>query len=234
LACTSNADLEQLVDRLALREFIVQHAGLIYQHADSIQRVDEPLYIISGCIKSDTWAIAAYEQMPQAPYDELRLVKAASSSGPGGLLSDYDWTRRAMAEARFGTNRTTQSELGNHGKDQTLFLRGFKLALSDHFRSKLRGSLSQTDSSAGPGADSDPKPQDKDAKDATERPRHDSCGGSVGGHNAQGGSFGHSVAGGNFCLNADSVQVEAFPTAEKVSHFNDRLPCHVDVSLRSR
>jgi hypothetical protein len=56
----------------------------------------------------------------------------------------------------------------------------------------------------------------------------------VGGDNAQGGSSGNSVAGRNFCLSVDSVQVESFPTTDEVSRFNGRLPCRVDESLRSR
>jgi hypothetical protein len=47
-----------------------------------------------------------------------------------------------MAEARFGSNTTGQPEPasleGSHGKDQSLFLRGFKLALSESFRSQLK------------------------------------------------------------------------------------------------
>lgn len=146
LACTTSADLEQLLSPELLRDFLIEHAGIIYQHADSVRRIADadPLYIVSGCIKSETWALAAYSNPPAAPYDLLTLSRRASDDNPPNQGPVYDWIDRGTSEARFGSNSAAR-DLGAHkGKDQCLFLQGFKLALSQKLRARLRGVRLQT------------------------------------------------------------------------------------------
>ena len=61
---TSSAKLEELVNHSRLRKYIVQNAKAIYAHADSIREIDDdaPLYIVTGCIKSKSYALAAFKE----------------------------------------------------------------------------------------------------------------------------------------------------------------------------
>ncbi|KAJ3508600.1 hypothetical protein NMY22_g16558 [Coprinellus aureogranulatus] len=132
LAVTSPADLEELMDHTRLKEHIFQHAEHIYKHADTIYRLaeDESLYIITGCIKSDTWALAAFNDDATFLGDTITLKKV----GRGYSAEDdlFVWTDRGTSEAHVGRSE----DLGL--KNQTLFLRGFKLAFSQQFLQRMR------------------------------------------------------------------------------------------------
>jgi hypothetical protein len=151
LALTSSADLEEFHSRVDLRDFIIDNAPSIYCYANSIRRLDyhESLYIVTGCIKSDSWALAAYNGYPDPQNDVLKLVRRNRS----GSAPDYMWTDRGTAEARFGSTRP-----GDSHKDQCLFLRGFKVAYSAAFRFKMKDNSanpegSWRDSEGGSGSD---------------------------------------------------------------------------------
>jgi hypothetical protein len=158
LACTSSADLEELVHPVALRDFLVQHAGIIYQHANDVRRVadEDSLYIVSGCIKSDSWALAAYRDPAQAPHDVLKLVRKVTGNR-ADQIPTYMWTHRGTAEARSDSTSTPMTLERYQRKDQCLFLRGFKLCLSKDFRHRLKdappefGHDSNLKDAAGPG-----------------------------------------------------------------------------------
>jgi hypothetical protein len=126
-----------LVDYEVLRDFLIQHAGIVYQHASSVRRIadEDSLYIVSGCIKSDSWAIAAFKDPAKAPDDLLTLSRRKSKN----QIPIYDWINRGTAEARFGSNSAARESGMCKGKDQCLFLQGFKLAFSQEFRARLRG-----------------------------------------------------------------------------------------------
>ncbi|KAJ3520890.1 hypothetical protein NMY22_g12543 [Coprinellus aureogranulatus] len=128
LAVTSPAKLEELADHTRLKDHIFQHADLIYRHADKAYRLadDEPLYIITGCIKSESWALAAFNDSATLPGDTITLMKM------GHHYDQYAWTDRGTAEAYVG--RTNSSGM----KNQNLFLRGFKLAFSRQFLHRMR------------------------------------------------------------------------------------------------
>ncbi|KAJ3542292.1 hypothetical protein NMY22_g3565 [Coprinellus aureogranulatus] len=132
LAATSSAELEELEDHTYLRECIVKHAELIYKHANSIRRIadNEALYIVTGCVKSDSWAIAAFKEPGIAPYD---LMCLENMTHDGNHRSTYAWTKTwNSSEARFGMS--DQAGL----KDQTLFILGFKLDFSAAFRRRVQ------------------------------------------------------------------------------------------------
>jgi hypothetical protein len=141
LACTTPADLEEVVNTEPLRDFLVDHAGVIYQHANSLwQLADEDcLYLVSGCIKSDSWALAAYKHLAPPPNDLLTLSRREMDVGDPHQVPIYDWIKRGTAEARFGSNSAARESGAYKGKDQCLFLQGFKLALSPKFRARLKG-----------------------------------------------------------------------------------------------
>ncbi|KAJ3545658.1 hypothetical protein NMY22_g2349 [Coprinellus aureogranulatus] len=176
LAATSSAELEELEDYTQLRECITQHAELIYNHANSLRRIaaDEPLYVITGCIKSDSWALAAFRESRPAPHDLMCLQNMARNDDG---TSRYAWTKRATSEAHFGSS-------GEPGlKNQTLFLRGFKLDFSQAFRSRMKR----------PPHSFEPKPPDCGPSGPSDGPRSsgddDEAGGSgKGGKGGKGGS----------------------------------------------
>ncbi|KAJ3501320.1 hypothetical protein NMY22_g18969 [Coprinellus aureogranulatus] len=128
---TTPAEREELLNYTGLREYILRHPLHIYLHAHNIRRVadDEPLYIITGCIKSDSWALAGFKGAMPTHYDTMCLTDRTHPNNP---LPKYAWTKRAAAEARFGTS-------GSAGlKNQTLFLKGFKLDFSQPLRDRVK------------------------------------------------------------------------------------------------
>ncbi|KAF6747374.1 hypothetical protein DFP72DRAFT_609206 [Ephemerocybe angulata] len=151
---TSAAKLEELTNHTTLRKTLIQSAGLLYLHANAIRLIgdDEPLYIITGCIKSESWALAAYRDPLPPPHDILRLVQRPQiASQISERIPPYAWTKRGTSEARVGASETSQL------MDQSLFLRGYKMAFSQDFRAQMDGRqpLDSTvlDSQKGPGSD---------------------------------------------------------------------------------
>ncbi|TEB28206.1 hypothetical protein FA13DRAFT_1735823, partial [Coprinellus micaceus] len=75
------------------------------------------------------------------------------SDGGTGCMPEYKWTKRGSAHARWG------SSAGGEGvKNQTLFLRGLKLAFSAKFRSRVHmikagNDNSNSSESIGSGSD---------------------------------------------------------------------------------
>lgn len=108
---TSAGILEELEDhdQAAVREYICQNAGGIFKYANSIRPIgdDEALYIITGSIKSESWALAAFNH-PQ-PHFSPRLIRQTSS---------FVWRSPGTFNAYSGKSVTPGS------RDQTLFLRG--------------------------------------------------------------------------------------------------------------
>ncbi|KAJ3548251.1 hypothetical protein NMY22_g1334 [Coprinellus aureogranulatus] len=143
LAVTSPASKEMARDNSAVHEYLVQHAEAIYRHAlsQAVGRVGS-LYVITSCIKAESWAIAAYNGQMAQGHDVLQLAPRSSDA------SVYGWTRQ-------GSSCSAHSGRSSRGvKDQSLFLQGFKLAPSAHLRSKIE------DEDAGPPDSSPPGPTD--------------------------------------------------------------------------
>ncbi|TEB19417.1 hypothetical protein FA13DRAFT_374417 [Coprinellus micaceus] len=138
LAITSPTELQELTDFTALREHIVRNAELLYRHANSICRIadTEALYVITGCIKSESWALAAFNDPTTSPADTLKLVKRQGINRHGN--GEFVWTRRGTSEARVGKSRAAGA------CDQSLFLRGFKLDFSQKARSRMRATKPRT------------------------------------------------------------------------------------------
>ncbi|KAJ2936575.1 hypothetical protein H1R20_g528, partial [Candolleomyces eurysporus] len=98
LVSTSPADLEELDNYIKLRGFIIDHAGLLYQYANGLRELDddESLYIVTGCIKGDSWAMAAFKDPMVPPQDVLSkrgdggggFTGAGLKSSAGHALSD--------------------------------------------------------------------------------------------------------------------------------------------------
>jgi hypothetical protein len=229
LACTSSADLEELVHPIPLRDFLVQNAGIIYQHANSVRRVadEDSLYIISGCIKSDSWALAAYKNPAPATDDVLKLVRKTTENQ---ILQtpQFFWTHRGTAEAHSGFTSIPPTSERHQRKDQCLFLRGFKMVFSPDFRSRLKDSPFKFDSRGAGG----PNPKGPDnthgGPDEQGRGKDSNSKGNKSGEEGPSsanpprpsGSRNHSLAGG--------IHVDPFPPLSETVSCHD---CVLNVSI---
>ncbi|KAJ3532348.1 hypothetical protein NMY22_g7774 [Coprinellus aureogranulatus] len=92
----------------------------------------ESLYVITGCIKSNSWALAAYKDAMTHPNDTLSLVRMGDEGV--ATLSFYAWTKRGTSEAR--CSEVTRRDTMN----QSIFLRGFKLSFSSKFHANMQPS----------------------------------------------------------------------------------------------
>ncbi|TEB32273.1 hypothetical protein FA13DRAFT_293994 [Coprinellus micaceus] len=138
LAITPTAVSEKLavsVQRL-LYDHILRHAELLYRHAIASHNIldNEGLYIVTGCVKSESWALAGFSDPMVPPEDKLLLVRRRSGSRTNSLGDpQYVWTKGGTADGYSGTSEVSDS------RDQCLFLRGYKLDLLQPLRLRVRG-----------------------------------------------------------------------------------------------
>lgn len=154
LALTSAPEDVELEESETLREYIFGHAELLYHHANATRRgsPDNGLYIITGCLRSENWAMAAFITPMEHPDDTLILVKPPPrDEKPTSYMEYYTWTHMGSSQARSNGS----GEIGL--LDQSLFLRGFKLDFSQEFLSRTR-SKSREHSSNRPGSGSSNRP----------------------------------------------------------------------------
>ncbi|KAJ3513309.1 hypothetical protein NMY22_g15079 [Coprinellus aureogranulatus] len=136
----------ELDDPRALEQYLESNAKTVFRRASKKVRVGEklPLFIITGAVRTDAWAIAAYQQGDldgQSPTGKtLRLELFPGNEGQTRTPS-YRWVESGCAETSCGT-----SDEGI--KDQAVFLRGFKLQFSPQFvkRAQEGDAEEQTDS----------------------------------------------------------------------------------------
>lgn len=143
LVSISPAHKKLLHDIDEVKRFITLHAKTIYKYANSIRPIgkDESLYIITGCINTASWAMAAYSEHTDPSHSRLRLEPIRSFEN--GIPSVFEWTIQDASRARTG-----KSEQGDV-KDQSLFLQGFKLAFSLRFRSRMESCHKAAEESKG-------------------------------------------------------------------------------------
>ncbi|KAF5329186.1 hypothetical protein D9611_013196 [Ephemerocybe angulata] len=216
LLLTSDADQEDLDGRQRLRKHILDYPELFYRHADAIQGIgqEESLYIITGSVKSDSCALAAFVGEPTAP-DEPAVI-LANSTRPGQHISSWVWTNQGTANTQLSECSSLDGE-----KDQTLFLRGFKLDFSSSFRSKLGGPASGGGWDEGKFGDGDDGRIGSEDEGTSE-------GGPGAGTVSNTGDGGSSVGRGFGTLDSSSsryrgrsVQLQSFPDSE-----SRRRSCH--------
>ncbi|KAF5326064.1 hypothetical protein D9611_000876 [Ephemerocybe angulata] len=215
LLLTSDADQEDLVDREKLRKHILEYAELLYRHADAIQCIgqDESLYIITGFVKSNSCGLAAFGE-PTAP-DEPSVVLANSRRQGQSTGRQWVWIDQ-------GTANTQLSEPSNldgiNLKDQTLFLRGFKLDFSASFRSNLEGSASGGNWEKGKPDDG----SDDEQSGSGDEDTNEGHAGPPGSSNTKhGGSLGASTSQHH---HGKAVQLQSFPDS---SRWRSCHPCDI-------
>ena len=215
MACTMSAELEELDDASILETFLVQNAGLIYQKAKHATRLgeNESIYIVTACIKSDGYGLAAYQDAKAR--EILRLSKRfpgdSSDNSDRGRI--YDWVDRGTGEARLWPNTIKEASL-REGKCHSLFLRGFKLAFSTAFRARMRGVKNPSSN----GKDATRRSEGADRSTGNNGSPTDQSRRRPGGSNPETGSSrnGSSASGGSSSLTG-AVHVYPFPTLTTVS-----------------
>ncbi|KAF9004231.1 hypothetical protein BDQ17DRAFT_1305004 [Cyathus striatus] len=116
------------------KQFIIKHALNWYKYARNNCGRDldrHSLYFITGCMKSKTWGIATFDTSVQNRNSVLVIGKSGDVNKPS-----YIWKRSGGASSwRSGPLPDPDFVAGNEIQDNTdnqcLFLRGFKIALSE-------------------------------------------------------------------------------------------------------
>jgi len=159
LACTYPADKEELAGNASLRKHIIEYAQVIYRHANGIWEIedDEALYIVTGVIKTQGCGLAAYNESMEAPHDVMVLQHWATNDE----ASRWGWVMSGTADSH-----VKYSAKKDGVKDQSLFLRGFKLDFSREFRARADNHPSssggeESDGGTGPGTHDSPDFQPK-------------------------------------------------------------------------
>ncbi|KAH6867457.1 hypothetical protein BKA70DRAFT_1360606 [Coprinopsis sp. MPI-PUGE-AT-0042] len=131
LALTSSGDLESLTrkSRNQLREYLRNHGTQLMRNLGGKDYLEpsQSLYVVTGTIKSDSWAIAVHKSPMREPYDQMVLTRIEGNSGVD--FPTHEWTCWGSADARCGASSSID-EGGGRVKDQCLFLRGFLLTMS--------------------------------------------------------------------------------------------------------
>lgn len=176
LALTSSADLIEMDHNDCLRDFLVEFAEIIYQHSRRSRGgtvLRESIYVITGCVVSESCGIAAYNCAMTSPNNVLSLENRLISGEPEPYRM-WTWTSTGTSMARFhGASSNGAATQTPRVKDQTLFLRGFKLDFSsDFFASQVNsgGGRTHTPSASGGGPCSDtPKPSGNQGSSGADR-----------------------------------------------------------------
>ncbi|TFK25132.1 hypothetical protein FA15DRAFT_373316 [Coprinopsis marcescibilis] len=119
---------ESLTDRTALEPFIKHNCQRLYQLARTKGIFKASLYLVTGTVKSGSWAIAAHcaqtAPTPPFPSAELHNETRGSESLDGYA---YQWAAHSS-----GTKAHTGPEYlasGSDSKNQCLFIRGYRLTM---------------------------------------------------------------------------------------------------------
>ncbi|KAK2464734.1 hypothetical protein APHAL10511_003152, partial [Amanita phalloides] len=157
LVLPDGAVLVAAEDKDLFREFASRHAKSLYCYMNQQRRRRAPngsLYIITGCIKSESWGIATFDRQSQ-PDDHLKFVSVDVPMGHPGCMSvsgrKYYWKQKGLSLARVGPNDIVAD--GVEMLNQCTFLRGYKVTLHEDVWEQLVESIhvSVTDASGYQG-----------------------------------------------------------------------------------
>ncbi|KAJ3538132.1 hypothetical protein NMY22_g5287 [Coprinellus aureogranulatus] len=131
LVISSAAQVVTLDDTKALEEHAASNAKTLFRRAATSDTVpmgrDLSLVIVTGTIKTNAWAIAAYQQREQRSltHNTTRLVLREDGYMRESEAPFYRWVESGGTYVSSGRS---DSEKGV--KDQTVFLQGFKMEFS--------------------------------------------------------------------------------------------------------
>ncbi|KAF8997765.1 hypothetical protein BDQ17DRAFT_845341 [Cyathus striatus] len=133
IAIPDGASEEDLRTEWDLKEFISKNALKWYRYARScgLELDRHSLYLVTGCMKSKTWGIATFGNAVRERDSILLIGKSSNIIG-----TPYMWKQSGEATTfRIGPTLdpgiTTGNEPPADTENQCLFLRGFKIALSN-------------------------------------------------------------------------------------------------------
>ncbi|KAF8977176.1 hypothetical protein BDQ17DRAFT_154536 [Cyathus striatus] len=128
-----------MVNEWHWKQYIMKHALHWYRYArDNCGRdLDRhSLYFITGCMKSKTWGIATFNTSMRNRNSELVIGKSGDIYKPS-----YVWKRSGGASCRSSpypdAGLDSENEMQDNINNQCLFLRGFKIALSEEMWNNL-------------------------------------------------------------------------------------------------
>ncbi|TFK40123.1 hypothetical protein BDQ12DRAFT_734142 [Crucibulum laeve] len=130
LSLPDGASREDLKNEGHLAEYISANAEWWYEYAKNIagRSIDRnSLYLVTGYMKSKSWGIATYNPCPSERTNVFEFGKSPFPDGPR-----YIWKQSNGGTARSGPCPDTEMEDSSVPLlNQCLFLRGFKIALSE-------------------------------------------------------------------------------------------------------
>ncbi|KAJ6492800.1 hypothetical protein C8R47DRAFT_422437 [Mycena vitilis] len=139
----SRTDLRRLK---RFREYALKHAESWYAFVTgSLERMVDngDLYLVTGTDKSSSWSVAAVENHSDDRTISLKLK--ASLVGSAGTSCVWEW-ETASSFADSGPRRSPGDE---ETENQTVFLRGFKVAIRPTFPKRTAMAISIMDSELG-------------------------------------------------------------------------------------
>ncbi|TFK22846.1 hypothetical protein FA15DRAFT_498410 [Coprinopsis marcescibilis] len=128
------AHVDSLADRTVLEPFIKHNCRRLYQVAKNKGGIrTAPLYIVTGCVKTSSWAMAAYRTSKKrptaagatmAPVAKLQNVLKSQESERTSF--GYQWTSKSNGtSAHSGPNFCSSA---SDDRNQCLFIRGYRLS----------------------------------------------------------------------------------------------------------
>jgi len=133
----SRCDLRPLE---TFQEYAVKHAHNWYSFVNgTLHRMvkNDALYLVTGCDKSSSWGVASFENHSDDCHVSLKLT--AAQCGSGGVSCAWKWERGNSISADSGPIRQHGEE--DWSNDQTVFLRGYKVAIRSRPLAALKGAV---------------------------------------------------------------------------------------------
>lgn len=129
IALPEGASREDLKNEKSLEDFIKQSAESWYRYADGVgdRLIDrDSLYLVTGCMKTTSWGIATYSSAVPSPHNVIVFSKSLADS-----CEPYLWTKQGGTTARTGPYLDEDLDNSIPSSNQCLFIRGYKIALSE-------------------------------------------------------------------------------------------------------
>lgn len=129
LAFPDGASREDLKNENCLEDFIKQSAESWYRYAtgpgDRLLEYNS-LYIVTGCMKTQSWGIATYSSVVPPPHNVIVLSKSTP-----GTAEPYIWEKQGGTISRTGPYPDRDLDNTVSRQNQCMFIRGYKVALSE-------------------------------------------------------------------------------------------------------
>ncbi|TFK16491.1 hypothetical protein FA15DRAFT_662110 [Coprinopsis marcescibilis] len=120
------AHAESLKDRSSIEPFIKHNCARLYQVARNRGIHTAPLYIVTGCVKSASWATASYSsKSPQPTVARLQNLPCGGVPRPGEQTFAYRWTSKPSGTDAHTGPKTLSTPLDD--RNQNLFINGYRL-----------------------------------------------------------------------------------------------------------